>query len=190
MAKPFIPRVTRILKDLGLIDLSGIPLEALESKRQLGISVHDICARLARGQEIDLEKLEGPIRQRAERFLWWLDFMNAKVISTEQRLTSEGSYPYTGRYDLVVEIDGLRWLIDIKPTFHTWNRLQLAAYDELLWRADQACVYRAVLPLDSSKHPGAILCELKEDIDAWKCCLESWWWRYRNGMIQGAKGER
>jgi hypothetical protein len=181
--KKFVPSVTRILKDLGYIDLSGIPIEALETKRELGISVHDLCARLARGQKIDLEQFQGPLRDRAERFIWWMDFTKAKVLASEYRIHNSSC---TGKPDLIVEIAQFRWIIDIKPTFRLWHRLQLAAYSDIA-ETEFGTTFRAVLELDARRHPRQVSCFEESDFDEWRRCIGSWYWRYRNGLIKVEK---
>jgi hypothetical protein len=64
--------------------------------------------------------------------LRFADFWNTvkpRLIATEQHIFSD-EYQYAGTIDLVVEIDGKIWLLDIKTSnsLHTSYDLQLAAY--------------------------------------------------------------
>lgn len=67
-----------------------------------------------------------------QMILRFADFWNTvkpKLIATEQHIFSD-QYQYAGTIDLVVEIDGKIWLLDIKTSnsLHTSYDLQLAAY--------------------------------------------------------------
>jgi hypothetical protein len=118
-----------------------------------------------------------------------MDFMKAKALATEQRIYVKGELAFTGQPDLVAEISGLTWLIDIKPTYRTWHRLQLAAYGLLLIGEFKPAQVWAVLPLDSSKHPKPLICSHfgNGDVAEWDRCLKSWYWRYRAGLIKVEK---
>jgi hypothetical protein len=67
-----------------------------------------------------------------QMILRFADFWNTvkpRLIATEQHIFSD-EYQYAGTIDLVVEIDGKIWLLDIKTSnsLHTSYDLQLAAY--------------------------------------------------------------
>ena len=67
-----------------------------------------------------------------QMILRFADFWNTvkpRLIATEQHIFSD-KYQYAGTIDLVVELDGKIWLLDIKTSnsLHTSYDLQLAAY--------------------------------------------------------------
>ena len=65
---------------------------------------------------------------------WWIDINssnNVKIIGTEQKLVCQY---FGGTYDLLVEINGLLYLVDFKTSNHVSYKyyLQLAAYKYML----------------------------------------------------------
>jgi predicted RecB family nuclease len=116
-----------------------------------------------------------------------MERMKAKPLAVEQRLYAKGDFPFTGQPDLIAEIAGLRYLVDIKPTFRKWHKLQLAGYAALLQLNKQPVYRQMILPLDSSKRPMAVSCGEPQDGSEWDRCVKSWYWRYRNGLLKVEK---
>lgn len=110
-----VPGVTSILKPLSNFD--GIPAHVLEAKRDLGQRVHFACQL---DDEDDLE--ESSVEHDVEPYLVaWRKFLaesGAKVIHNEQRVY-EASMRYAGTLDNVLELDGLKWLVDKKTSIAT-----------------------------------------------------------------------
>jgi len=100
-----------------------------------GTQVHDAIEKYLKGEKIQWLSEEGYSNYSMD--VWKLilkfhDFWTTYkpiLIESEIHLFSD-QYKYAGTCDLVVEIDGVRWLLDIKTSnsIHTAMDLQLAAY--------------------------------------------------------------
>jgi hypothetical protein len=100
-----------------------------------GTQVHDAIEKYLKGEKIQWLNEEGYSNYSMD--VWKLilkfhDFWTTHkptLIESEIHLFSD-QYKYAGTCDLVVEIDGVRWLLDIKTSnsIHTSMDLQLAAY--------------------------------------------------------------
>ena len=100
-----------------------------------GTQVHDAIEKYLKGEKIQWLNEEGYSNYSMD--VWKLilkfhDFWTTykpTLIESEIHLFSD-QYKYAGTCDLVVEIDGVRWLLDIKTSnsIHTSMDLQLAAY--------------------------------------------------------------
>jgi hypothetical protein len=102
-----------------------------------GTQVHDTIEKYLKGEKIQWLNEEGYSNYSMD--VWKLilkfhDFWTTHkptLIESEIHLFSD-QYKYAGTCDLVVEIDGVRWLLDIKTSnsIHTSMDLQLAAYTQ------------------------------------------------------------
>jgi hypothetical protein len=100
-----------------------------------GTQVHDTIEKYLKGEKIQWLNEEGYSNYSMD--VWKLilkfhDFWTTHkptLIESEIHLFSD-QYKYAGTCDLVVEIDNIRWLLDIKTSnsIHTSMDLQLAAY--------------------------------------------------------------
>jgi len=100
-----------------------------------GTQVHDAIEKYLKGEKIQWLNEEGYSNYSMD--VWKLilkfhDFWTTykpTLIESEIHLFSD-QYKYAGTCDLVVEIDNVRWLLDIKTSnsIHTSMDLQLAAY--------------------------------------------------------------
>ena len=100
-----------------------------------GTQVHDTIEKYLKGEKIQWLNEEGYSNYSMD--VWKLilkfhDFWTTHkptLIESEIHLFSD-QYKYAGTCDLVVEIDNVRWLLDIKTSnsIHTSMDLQLAAY--------------------------------------------------------------
>jgi hypothetical protein len=94
-----------------------------------GTDVHALCAAIIRGEAVHETEEERPY---LDGFRRWLLSTMPRVVESEQMVAnlSEG---YAGTFDLIVEMAGKRWLIDIKTAKegkgpYPETGLQLAAY--------------------------------------------------------------
>jgi hypothetical protein len=100
-----------------------------------GTETHKIIEDFLNGEEIFWINEYGKanysltVWQMALRFADFWNTLKPKLIATEQHIFSD-KYQYAGTIDLVVEINGEVWLLDIKTSnsLHTSYDLQLAAY--------------------------------------------------------------
>lgn len=122
-----VPSVTQILQAVGVVDLSGIPPEALEKARMFGSVVHKYTelADLGKLDTVEMQPEVIPCLMAWERFK---DENKVKVLEIEKAYYS--TFGYCGTIDRLVEIDGVQTVVDIK-TSSSVNKtaaLQLAAY--------------------------------------------------------------
>jgi hypothetical protein len=100
-----------------------------------GTQLHEAVERLLRGEQIEWMDDFGKAKYSQtvwEMILKFIEFWNLakpKLIESEKFVYSD-VYKYAGTTDLIVELDGEIWLIDIKTsnTYHRSFELQVAAY--------------------------------------------------------------
>jgi hypothetical protein len=100
-----------------------------------GTQVHDAIERYVAGEKITWLNDEGYSNYSLDVWKLILKFhefwstYKPTLLASEIHLFSD-TYKYAGTCDLVVEIEGVRWLLDIKTSksIHTAMDLQLAAY--------------------------------------------------------------
>jgi len=138
-----VPSVTQLLAPL--CSFEGIPTSVLEAKRDLGQRVHFACQL---DDEDDLEEssvgddvlgyLEGYRRFRRET--------GAAVVLNEQRV-ADHVMRFAGTLDRVLQIAGVKWLVDLKTCIATPIAVgpQTSAYLRAL--ADPSVTHRAALRL-------------------------------------------
>lgn len=140
-----VPGVTSILKPL--IDLSGIPKDVLEAKRQLGTDVHLAC-QLLNDQDLDEESIEPQVRGYLTAYQRFLVESGAKVMASEMRV-HEPAVNFAGTLDLILHYRGVGWVVDIKSSIATpiSTGPQTAAYLRAVHAHDATIGHRAALRL-------------------------------------------
>lgn len=119
------PSVTQILRPLVNTDY----FRPCDSER--GTIVHAACAAYAKG--LFVCELPEDCKKYFESFVKWFKAIKPIVILVEKRMTIP-QLGYCGKVDIVLEIDGMPWTVDIKTSQakSDWWRLQTAAYAELV----------------------------------------------------------
>lgn len=112
--------------------LAALPDYQRDTAAQLGSSVHLLADMATRGAETAATGFEVSEAQRPylEAFQAFLGHYSAsQVVSSEKAVISFGDQ-YAGTYDLLMQIDGELWLIDIKTSkgIYAETGLQLVAY--------------------------------------------------------------
>ena len=97
-----------------------------DTKGKTGTRIHALCDAIARGETPDMTPDEAPY---IAGFRTFLRAREPRIVATEQmgvNLT-EG---YAGTFDLIVEMDGKRWMLDVKTGKGLYPEMgaQLAAY--------------------------------------------------------------
>lgn len=145
-AKTFYPSVTYILSSLPKgsffetwIKDVGHNSEIIVRKAAAeGTETHELIEKYLNGEELvwinaETGKINYPliVWQMVLRFADFWNTVKPKIITTEQHIFSD-KHRYAGTIDLVVEIDGELWVLDIKTSnsLHKSHDLQLAAYAE------------------------------------------------------------
>ena len=107
--------VSEVLRMAGLVDFSSIPEATLETARQRGVDVHGFIEGLVTGM---LDEDMAPDPRIAPYVGAWHKFRLATGFlpsSSEVRVLNQ-TYGYAGTLDLLGEMGGSGWLLDIKAT--------------------------------------------------------------------------
>ena len=139
----YYPSVTTILQympknkffDTWLKDVGHNADYIMKKAGKEGTQVHEAAEKLVKGEEVSWMDDYGNARYSQivwEMILKFAEFWNTykpELISTEDFVWSD-KYKYAGTADLIVEMDGERWLLDVKTSnnLHRSYNLQLAAY--------------------------------------------------------------
>tara|TARA_R110002020_G_scaffold2529_4_gene12117 strand:- start:5042 stop:5773 length:732 start_codon:yes stop_codon:yes gene_type:complete len=107
---------------------------------RVGSLVHDNCEKLLNGEELFIEN-DKEVQKGVISFVKWYNEHKPKVLAVEEVLYSKSlkqgklTCPFAGRCDLVAEIDGEVWMLDLK-TSKSLNDytyvIQLSMY-KMLW---------------------------------------------------------
>ena len=89
-----------------------------------GTDVHALAENLNRGMDVIVPADIAPFVDAYRR---WFDAFQPSVVAAEELVAGDG---YAGTFDLIADIAGERWLLDIKTSKGTYSdtALQLAAY--------------------------------------------------------------
>jgi hypothetical protein len=119
--------VTQTLSDVGIVDYRGVD----EYYMDRGTRVHQACTLHAQGF-LDWNSL-GDTLPYVENFRHLLVHLRASYVSSEQPSYSK-KLDIAGSYDLIVEWQGKRTLVELKTSssFPLWVGLQLAAYETMV----------------------------------------------------------
>jgi len=159
-----VPSVTQLLRPL--IDLSGIPRDVLEAKRDLGQRIHAACHYLSEN-DLDPSSVEADVEPYLDGFARFLRETRARIVANEQIVYS-AQWGYAGQLDLIVEIERTRWLLDIKSCVAVPMSAgpQTAGYHRAL--GDPAVTRRGALRLTPD---GRYVLEPLDDPNDWACFL-------------------
>ncbi len=127
------PSVTSVLNPFA--DFSHVPPDRLEHAAARGTKVHDLCARIARGEYVI--DLDPETAGYTASFMAWWARCAAEALLIEERLIDE-ALGFHGQPDLIVRLKhGEIALIDLKTPVtnqRSWL-LQIAAYRHLCVQA-------------------------------------------------------
>ena len=124
-----------------------------------GTQVHKACEAFLKGKEVRWIESDGRVNYNThvwKMILGFVDFWNTykpKLIMSEEFMYSD-EHKYCGTLDLLVEIDGETWILDIKTSnsVHESHHLQLSAYTKAYEEVHKRKVDRnGVIWLKSSK---------------------------------------
>lgn len=106
--------------------LAAIPDERRNVAAARGTAVHDLAERVVHGEAVDVPPT---IADRVRGYAEFLDQFEVRPVLTEVMVANRTSW-YAGRLDLVADILGTRWLLDLKTSKGVYGdtNLQLAAY--------------------------------------------------------------
>jgi hypothetical protein len=109
-----------------LKELKGAPYRERDAAAKRGTEVHNLAERLVQGLEVTVP---AELDRHVAHYCEFLDVFNPQPILTEVTVYN-CEYGYAGTLDLVAEIGGEVWLLDIKTAkgVYAETAYQLAAY--------------------------------------------------------------
>lgn len=145
-----LPSVTQILGRC--FDFSKIDLAVLAAKAELGTAVHIAC-ELDDMNDLVEESVHAKVRPYLKGYRLFKRQKMTNVIATEQ-VVHNSLYGYAGKFDLLTEFDGARWLVDWKTPLRISPAVGL-----------QTAAYVAALPADlaAGKRIKRAALQLKDD---------------------------
>lgn len=118
------------LRELGegpmVAALKGIPWQKRDDAAVRGTDVHAIAEQVVHGTEVDVPD---HLLAHVQGYVDWLDAFKVEPILTERSVAHRGLW-YAGRFDLIADIAGTRWLLDVKTSRAVYGStaLQVDAY--------------------------------------------------------------
>jgi hypothetical protein len=188
------PRVTQILKDMGLERIWGT-----DEHRDKGTAVHEICHLLDKNRApvwsyMSVEELEASSAWQRETTSpelipyanAWLSFLfevKPDFTHIEHRLVSE-LYHFTGTIDRYSSED--RVLTDIKTTTpHPAATIQLGMYSMLLEENGSHVSTARVVELRPNGKYKIHPVNLRDARQLGVSAINLWWWRKQHGLLNG-----
>ncbi len=172
--------------------LKEVPWQKRDEAAVRGTDVHALAERLVHGEEVEVpEHLTGHV----EGYARFLDLWQPKAILTERPVASRHWW-YAGTFDLIAEIDGTPWGLDVKTSRAVYG--ETACQIEAYMRAE---FYMAE---DGSEQPipqvertgvlhvtadGTELYPVKDREGAWKDALHAFWIAKAKDRIKAQIGE-
>lgn len=138
-----VPGVTSILKPLSSFE--GVPPAVLQAKAELGRQVHLAC-QLLDEDDLDWDSVPPEVGGYLDAWIRFRRETGCEVLQVEQRVF-EPMFMYAGTLDRVLRLNGVKWVVDLKTSFHTPLAVgpQTAAYLRAL--GDTSVTHRAALRL-------------------------------------------
>ncbi len=159
-----VPSVTQILRPL--VDFAGIPKTVLDAKRDLGQRVHFAC-QLDDEDDLDEASVEEDV---APYLAAWRKFRRdtGAVVFLNEARVADPILLYAGTLDRGIELNGERWLIDLKTCISTPLAVgpQTAAYLRAL--GDTSVTHRGALRL---RPDGTYRLDRLTGADDWACFM-------------------
>jgi len=106
--------------------LKGVHNQKRDAAAVRGTEVHAVAERVVHGESVDVAP---HIAGFVSGYVDWLDRFQVVPVLTERSVGNRQHY-YAGRFDLVADMGGARWLLDVKTSKGVYGSvgLQLAAY--------------------------------------------------------------
>ncbi len=106
--------------------LAKLPDAKKDKAAAQGTAVHDLAEMVIHGQRVDVPP---EIADRVRGYAEFLDSFGVEPLLTERMVANRATW-YAGRFDLLADIGGVRWLLDLKTSRGVYGdtSLQLAAY--------------------------------------------------------------
>lgn len=106
--------------------LKSIPWQVRDDAALRGSQVHDLAEQVIAGAEVEVPEQHLGLVQG---YVDWLDTESVTPLLTERPVANRAHW-YCGKFDLLAEIDGVTWLLDLKTSRGVYgeNAMQLLAY--------------------------------------------------------------
>ena len=106
--------------------LKELPWQKRDEAAIRGTDVHALADPLAHGEEVAVPE---HLAAHVQGYVDWLDQSGARALLTERPVASR-QWQYAGTLDLVADMDGATWLLDVKTSSGVYGStaLQLTAY--------------------------------------------------------------
>lgn len=106
--------------------LKQTPWEARDQAAVRGTDIHALGERLVHGEEVEVPD---HLASYVDGYVHWLDQWQPTPVLTE-RSVGNRTHWYAGRFDLIADIAGVRWMLDLKSAKGVYgnNALQVDAY--------------------------------------------------------------
>lgn len=140
-----IPSVSKLMRPLTDLVYGPIDKEILKAAQQFGTAVH-ACTEYYDEGVLDWDSVDPEWLPYVNAYLKWREDTNPKILRVEDRL---GCIKYAGTLDRICEINGQKWVVDLKTTsaIHPHVGIQLAAYVALAEKFYGGTYRRAALQL-------------------------------------------
>lgn len=106
--------------------LKGVPWQARDEAAVRGTEVHALAELVVHGQEVDVP---AHLAAHVQGYVDWLDAFKVTPILTERSVGNRTQW-YAGRFDLIADVKGVRYMLDVKTSKSVYGQtaLQCAAY--------------------------------------------------------------
>lgn len=120
----------RVLATMGrqpTIDaLAAAPYEQMKTAQIRGTTIHALAERVIHGEPVEVPP---ELAEHVRGYIAFLEAFDVKPMATEAMIANQ-QYWYAGKFDLLAEIHGKVWLLDLKTSRAVYDEtaLQCAAY--------------------------------------------------------------
>lgn len=129
-----------------LKELKGAPYRERDAAAKRGTEVHGLAERLVNGEDVTVP---AELERHVAHYVEFLDVFNPHPVLTEV-VVYNLDYGYAGTLDLVADMGGERWLLDLKTAKGVYSETayQLAAYRYATHYLDGEGIAHPMIPVD------------------------------------------
>jgi len=92
--------------------IKGIPWQKRDEAAVRGTDVHAIAERVVHGEQVDVPE---HLLAHVQGYVDWLDAFKVEPVLTERSVGHRALW-YAGRFDLIADMGGWRWMLDVKTS--------------------------------------------------------------------------
>ena len=92
--------------------LKGMPWQKRDEAAVRGTDVHAIAEQVVHGQQVDVPE---HLHAHVQGYVDWLDAFKVEPVLTERSVGNRTLW-YAGRFDLIADMAGTRWMLDVKTS--------------------------------------------------------------------------